>query len=93
MTITKNITNVQEFENFYSQAKIKEPQVEYLTIVNVAVDKKKLDELRQLLPNLKELKYEKPTTANDYSLDTESEEEEDDDDHGACKCHRHDRYE
>lgn len=87
-----SIQDSKQFEELYEKAKQGTYQdIEVLKIENVTVDEKVIQELRHLLPQLKELVYNKPS-ASYYSLDNDEDEEEDDD-HGACGCHRHDRYE
>ncbi|GAA5798253.1 hypothetical protein HPULCUR_003653 [Helicostylum pulchrum] len=78
-----HITNLQEFEQFYSNIKAMQT-IETLVISNIELDIVQIQQIKNRLPNTK-------FTFNEPEQD--EEEEVEDDEHDSCACHRHDRYE
>lgn len=78
MSIT--ITTQQEFDQFYKHLDTHN-DISLVTIY-IALDQTRLLELKTRLPNTT-ISYNEP----------QDEDSEDEDEHGACSCHRNDRYE
>lgn len=74
------ITNRQEFDQFYKDLDTHK-DIRLLTIY-IALDQTQIQELKSRLPNTT-ISYNEP----------QDEDSEDEDEHGACSCHRNDRYE